>query len=191
MATVYVKQTNDDGEDVYVEVDVTEVVTEDVVKQTDTYANLLSESIERRQKNKQLRDQLASLEAKDTPVEQEAPEQVDPEPSDKPTVQKPFDEDELFQKFLQKQRELQQQEIQAKQERENLVNRVAKEMNVPAGILRGNTEAELKAHAQSMIDAQLVFPTMASGRSADTSGEADAIANVFKKLNLGEYIPKK
>lgn len=189
MATVFVKQTNEEGEEVFVEVDVSEVLTEDVIKQTDVYGNLLSESIERRQKNKQLRDQLASLEVKDEPPSQ--PESIDVKEPETPPPTPTLDEDALFEKFMQKQRELAQQEQQAKDERQAMINRIAKEMNVPASILRGNTEEELKAHAKSMIDAQLVFPTLASGSSADTSSEVDALQNVFKKLNLGDYNPKK
>lgn len=163
---------DEQGEVRYEEVPVTEVLSEDVVKETDAYKALLTESIERRK-------QLADLKKNQQPPAQEPAQDDTPEPV-QPESTPTFDPDELFARFEQRLLERQQQEQQAAEQRQQTLKEVGKKFNVNPTLLRGNTLEELEQHAQVLSKEFLQFQDIGSNPTPDAVPD---IENLLKGVD--------
>lgn len=181
MPTLYTKTTNDAGEEVYVETEVE--ITEDDVKQTEAYKKLLAESVSRRQAISDLKSKLDSLSSNEGSDAGESSPPNEP-PAQAPVTQQPvLDEEALAEKLLARLAQKQAEAQQAQESRQALIARVAKEENVPASVLRGQTEEELRDHAKSIVREALVFPNSGGNGSSEPNPD-DFWAKLDKKMGL-------
>lgn len=184
-----------DGNKSYVEVEITDVLTDDVVKQTEAYKEIFSESVSRRQLITDLKGKISKLATIETDDEQGS--EAEDEGSNTDTTNSsevvsppaPLDEEALLQKLLDLQAQRQADADKAVSEYQKMVNAVAKENGVPSSVLRGSTQEELDAHAKQMIKEKLVFPTVSANGTTGDDGKTNLetmMDSIYEKNGLGE-----
>lgn len=168
-----------------------ERVPDEVIVEHPKYRKVVDEAYKRRQRVRELESQLESSDQDDVNVDatpQEQPETADPvnvSAETPPTPEPPaIDTDSLYEQFKQRLYEEQEQEREAKQNYQAMVNRVAKEYNVSPQILRGQNEDEITAHAKQIADAQLKFKDVGATPDSSLQIDDDLWKRIDGKLGL-------
>jgi hypothetical protein len=190
---VYNKVTDDEGNVTYEEVEIATLVTDELVKETEAYKNIFTESVSRRQRITDLNKQLKTLadsatdEGEDTNTEGDDANTSTTDSSEDVPPLTANDIPALLQELVELQAKQASDAQQAVADHNAIVQEVAIEFNVPTDVLRGSTKAELQAHAQVMVDAKLVFPSVgANGTNPDNQGsDLDTImGNIYGELGI-------
>lgn len=178
----FTQVTDDEGNVTYVEVDendlVSTLVTEDVIKQSEPYQTVLTETITRRNTIKTLKEALADKDQVDD-ISEDKKEEVK-----QASTVAPLNKDELFAEFTAKLAEKEAETARIKAEQQVMIKRVADKYKVPASLLRGSTEAELTEHANLIADETNAFKSLGANPTTTEYGE-DFWAKLDEKSSWG------